>query len=229
MKRNSGKETFTHLFALALIAIMAIGTISCGQSKEEKMREQAQQDSLMRARQDSIKQAQEDSIALKVRNDSIMKAKEDSTKKAVFTAGMVDAYKNKLTQLSASYQSSWTGYFLFDITGDGQPELWTKSGSSMADLMLHVYTYKDSGMKEIYEEEAGHTSYSRGSNYVLAISAWPGDEEYRVEKIRNHNGRLSSTLMDPLPMSPDGWPQTKEPVIKFHSVSDLGPVNQLLK
>lgn len=48
-------------------------------------------------------------------------------------------------------------YFMYDITGDGQPEFWVKSGSCEADIMLSVYTYEKGKLRKILSQSGGHT------------------------------------------------------------------------
>lgn len=49
-------------------------------------------------------------------------------------------------------------YFLFDVTGDSVPELWTLTGTCEADMTLRAYTSDGGGnVRKIYEGDGGHS------------------------------------------------------------------------
>lgn len=50
-------------------------------------------------------------------------------------------------------------YFLFDITEDGSPELWIKSGTCEADYRLRAYTLDSGKPRKIYDEYGGHSEF----------------------------------------------------------------------
>lgn len=81
------------------------------------------------------------------------------------------AYGKKLDALVQ--KSPDCEYFLFDITGDGNPELWVKQGSCEADYKIIVFTYEN-GAKQIYEGGAGHSEFYQGTDYVIQLSAHMG-------------------------------------------------------
>lgn len=58
------------------------------------------------------------------------------------------------------------GYFLFDINNNGIPELWIQSGECEADFRLLVFTY-DNGIKTLYNDDAGHSSFYIGYGCIL--------------------------------------------------------------
>ena len=50
-------------------------------------------------------------------------------------------------------------YFLYDITKDGTPELWVKSGTCEADMNLWVYSARNGGVKKILTATGGHMDF----------------------------------------------------------------------
>lgn len=64
-------------------------------------------------------------------------------------------------------------YFLYDITGNGTPELWVKSGTCEADYMLYIYT-NDNNLKKIYEGGADHSCFYACKGYVIQMCAHMG-------------------------------------------------------
>lgn len=84
-------------------------------------------------------------------------------------------------------------YFLHDITGDNQPELWIISGTCEADKELWVYQSTSDSVKKILSDNGGHTDFflkgqhigsltcNTGSGYVSAYSY--KDDKILVESI----------------------------------------------
>lgn len=58
-------------------------------------------------------------------------------------------------------------YCMYDITGDGIPELWLTSGFCEMNKMLYVYALKDSRPVKIFEAFGGHCGYYKGKNKVI--------------------------------------------------------------
>lgn len=52
-----------------------------------------------------------------------------------------------------------SNYFLYDITGDNNPELWVKTGTCEADYEMNVYTTADGKPLHILNSYGGHTDY----------------------------------------------------------------------
>lgn len=50
-------------------------------------------------------------------------------------------------------------YFLYDITRDGEPELWIKCGSCEADSELWVYGSENGNVRKILSDYGGHTEF----------------------------------------------------------------------
>lgn len=51
------------------------------------------------------------------------------------------------------------GYFLYDITGDSVPELWTYVGKCEADTELKAYTISNGSSRLIYTGPGNHVDY----------------------------------------------------------------------
>ena len=87
-----------------------------------------------------------------------------------------DAYVDQLETLALNVDEC--GYFLFDITNDGIPELWVKCGSCEADYMLYVYRYDVNGLSLMHSTSAGHSSFYCGDDYVIQMMAHMGYNEW---------------------------------------------------
>lgn len=66
-------------------------------------------------------------------------------------------------------------YFLHDITGDGQPELWIISGTCEADKELWVYQCTSNSVKKILSEYGGHTEFFLKGNHIGSLTCNTGD------------------------------------------------------
>ena len=65
-------------------------------------------------------------------------------------------------------------YFLHDITGDGQPELWIVSGTCDADKDLWVYTATDGSVRKIISDNGGHTEFFLKGNTIGSLTCNTG-------------------------------------------------------
>lgn len=65
-------------------------------------------------------------------------------------------------------------YFLYDITGDGNPELWVRSGTCEADLALWVYSSEKGKVRKIFSDYGGHTDYFLNGNTIGSITCNTG-------------------------------------------------------
>ena len=102
-----------------------------------------------------------------------VEAEEDDLSQRIY-----EAYVAKLESKAAAvgdfeYASCW--YFLYDITGDGVPELWVKCGTCEADYMLYVYRYDVNELSLMHSTGAGHSSFYCGDSYVIQMMAHMGE------------------------------------------------------
>lgn len=60
-------------------------------------------------------------------------------------------------------------YFLYDITGDGIPELWIKLGTCEADTKLLAFTLDNENVSKIYDGDGGHSDYFIFENHLVSV------------------------------------------------------------
>ena len=80
-----------------------------------------------------------------------------------------------------------TSFCFFDITQDGEPELWLLNGSCEADKMLYVYTLRDDKPFLIYEGSGGHSDFFEYRGNVVGDMSNCGAgtvSEYKYDKNR---------------------------------------------
>ncbi len=145
------------------------------------------------------------------------------------------AYTGELT-----YNDDITGYFLFDIDGNGIPELIYRTGSCEADYMYYVYTYNDgtcfvgsfSGSHVAFYDtapnEAGGLALGRSiqgyaSFYTFSLEP---DYSYNYPKYTlyayiHYEDRYVSNIYDPF-----GLANSDAREITLHDSSDLTYLNQ---
>ncbi len=80
-------------------------------------------------------------------------------------------------------------YFLYDITGDGEPELWVTCGICEADIDLWVYTSENGKVRKILSDYGGHTDFFINEGAVGSItcntgSGYVSSYEYKKGKIK---------------------------------------------
>ena len=110
-------------------------------------------------------------------------------------------------------------YFLYDITGDGIPELWLKEGGYEAEYELKVFD-KDGNL--IYQGGAWHTSFYKGNNYIISYMAAQG--EYEISKLTYSNGKIHSRVIKSGNLTPeqtpDDYPEVKEEEVYMSDATD---------
>ena len=114
-------------------------------------------------------------------------------------------------------------YFLYDIDNDDMPELWMKVGSYEANYRLLVYTY-NSGIKQLYEDGAGHSYFCMGTNYILQIWGHMG-EAFWSKLTYDGTKIVAKTVFEEDIRETDGdYTKPQEPEIEFHSSNDKQPI-----
>lgn len=88
-------------------------------------------------------------------------------------------------------------YFLCDITGDGEPELWIKCGTCEADIDLWVYTSENGKVRKILSDYGGHTDFFINENTVGSItcntgSGYVSSYEYKNGEIKVKSAEFST-------------------------------------
>ena len=139
-----------------------------------------------------------------------------------------EAYLDFLSKLDAMDEDQVFGrYFLFDITGDGIPELWIESGTCEADHALSVYTYdKKLSILDAGEEgNASHSGFCRGDDYILQVCGHMGYQAW--SKITYSNGTIKSEVIfeeDLNESGKDDYTEPSEPAVESYPFDDTEPV-----
>lgn len=152
---------------------------------------------------------------------------EDELKREIY-----EAYVAQLESKAAVVNADAGGlceYFLFDITGDGIPELWVISGTCEADYMLYVYRYGIGQLELMHSTGAGHSSFYCGDNYVLQVMAHTGEAGWY--KIELSGSGLSEELVyeESDVESSDEYAQPVEPDAQMHDYDVTWPIASALE
>ena len=212
------------LIALAGVAYYYV--INNNQRHAVEVREQFLRDSIAQAKKDSIEQVRK--AIEQARLDSIEHERQVEEEYRKEIEGMVAAYSNKIDMIG---EDVFYGYFLYDITHDGLPELWVKTGTCEADFQLDVYTYNH-GIKHIYQEGAGHCCYCQGNNYILVWWGHMGSASWNKITYNDQDGKIytecifSETLRED--ESSDDYKEPKEPIIDMYDYDNKQPIYHLL-
>lgn len=102
-------------------------------------------------------------------------------------------------------------YFLHDITGDGQPELWIISGTCEANKNLWVYTTNDSTVQKILSDDGGHTEFFLKGDTIGSLTCNTG--EGFVSGYSYKNGKV---LVESIEY--DGWHEKE--LVKIKTARD---------
>lgn len=171
----------------------------------EQMHEKARQDSiaqamkLEQARLDSIKAAEEKVIA------------------------MQNAYKHVLKRFSTGE------YFLYDITGDGVPELWLNvyedDGSSW-----QIHQYLDNQMILIHHSVDGICYQGKNSIIIDYNSGYADDNSYSTYKVHYRDGKVIDDLINYESVSVyHNHIKPSEPKVKTYDIKNTKPIMETIK
>lgn len=143
-----------------------------------------------------------------------------------------EAYVAQLESKAAEVNADAGGlceYFLFDITGDGIPELWVRSGTCEADYMLYVYRYGIGQLELMHSTGAGHSSFYCGDDYVLQVMAHMGEAGWY--KIELSGSGLSEELVyeESDVESSDEYALPVEPDAQMHDYDVTWPIASALE
>ena len=221
-KSNAGLIVAAVLGLLALLG--ASGWLLY--DNHQKRVEQERQMAILteKARQDSIaaaelrEQARQDSIERVLQQELIEKSRQS----------YINILKDYLERFGVD-EYGWFGYFLYDITRDGEPELWVKAGTCEADFMLYVYTLKDGVATKIFEEGSSHSGFCRGNNYI--IRHWAHMGYAAMYKLTYDGSKIKSRCIyeeDNIESSYD-YKEPSEPAIHLNRFDDYSPVNEAFK
>ena len=134
------------------------------------------------------------------------------------------AYLDFLAKLDAMGEEQvFASYFLFDITGDGIPELWIESGNGEPERAISVYMYThelavlDAGEKG----NAAFSAFYKGTDYILKVYGHWGI--FSGTKIRYRNGRLEYEQV--FTEEPEeNIEEFSEPPVESYSFNETEPV-----
>lgn len=114
---------------------------------------------------------------------------------------IIDAYTNILNDYAKKGKDSTYGYlfFLYDITGDGLPELWIQVEGDRDDELnckLLVYKFKDGATSKIYQKSVGHPahhSFIEVNDCVCLSFEHMGSSQ--IEKYEYKNGEIQTKVI----------------------------------
>lgn len=128
--RRTGMVYLVAALAVALVALIVYLLVSGHQRKVEADIEEAH-------RRDSIEAAR---VAEQQRQDSLQRIQDSIADDRTRREKIYDAYVTRITSAKGNFYDDANAYYLFDITGDGIPELWIEWGTCEADRETYVYT-----------------------------------------------------------------------------------------
>lgn len=225
-RSSGGRRTLMVLLTSVIVTAAAIAGylwLDGNRQLEAIAAEQARQDSIAaveQARRDSIAAATAAAIAAeKARQDSIKALHQAITK----------AYLAKVYSTDNELYDDLNGYYLFDITNDGIPELWISTGTCFGDHTLLCFMYQNGHLSKIYES-GGHSDFCRGSNYVILAGAHMG-AEWAI-KLTYKNGRIvEKTIIDRCCPPDEEYlvGQLKEPHFKWIPKCNLAAIENMFE
>ncbi len=126
-------------------------------------------------------------------------------------------------------------YFLYDVTGNGVPELCMGYPSGGEQGYFGIWTYENEKMRRIYSESEKTCFYSFHDcgDYLLGISQWGTDADvpYEWHKFVYDGKNLSTKVIfsEVAVYTEEGEKSTQptEPEIKTYKVTDKSPIDRM--
>ncbi len=82
------------------------------------------------------------------------------------------------------------GYFLYDITQDGIPEMWVAVGSPACYYTLRVYTYRNGKAERVIENAGRDPRFYLNQDEHYVVETCERDPAARCDKIMYHDGKF---------------------------------------
>lgn len=186
--------------------------------KEAKLaREKFVKDSLEQVRKDSVKLVEQKEIA---RKDSLEKARIQLIQQPYLA--LLDKY--------GSQDDNWGQlYFLFDITGDGLPEIWMNIMEG-ENYKFCVYSCQNGNAKLLFKDELGfNCSFYQGDNYILMGYAHMGYQvinKFVLDKDIIKKEKIYETEED-TSMEEAEYKEIEEPLITTYEITDKNPIYEI--
>lgn len=209
---------FGFVVSLVLSYSMPVAISRYNEIKEAKLaREKFVKDSLEQVRKDSIKLAEQKEIA---RKDSLEKARIQLIQQPYLA--LLDKY--------GSQDDNWGQlYFLFDITGDGLPEIWMNIMEG-ENYKFCVYSCQNGIAKLLFKDELGfNCSFYQGDNYILMGYAHMGYQvinKFVLDKDIIKKEKIYETEED-TSMEEAEYKEIEEPLITTYEITDKNPIYEI--
>ena len=210
--------------ALIIAALAAAGLIYYFHVKEQNaLKEQEEIEMMRRQRELSDQKAAELQQQEQARQDSIAaaQARQDSIREA--HENTIELYIAKMREFGRSDEGEDGEYFLFDITGNGVPELWTSSIYGYGGM--YVYTYSHGKLKQIFTGSGGHASYHKGKGYVIENMAHMGYQ--KIVKLTYHHGKVAEKVLYESEDEEADYRDVSEPAFNCYNLSNETPVRSM--
>jgi len=134
------------------------------------------------------------------------------------------AYIAQIQKMS-QYENQFRKYFLLDISGDGIPELFVRTGSCEADAQIHIYTY-NTRLSRLATLNAGHMDFYQGKGYFLGYHGHMGS--WKITKYYLKNGKLMQRVMGSGELKGDqDYPEPTEIGVYEVDFDNLGPIQSM--
>ena len=211
---------------LGLLALFSVGGWLWYDSNQKRAEQERQMAILAeKARQDSIavaelrEQARQDSIAEAMHQQLIDKNRQS----------YIDVLRGYINKYGVDEYVYW-GYFLYDITQDGVPELWVKAGTCEADNMTYIYTLNDGVASKVDEIGTFHSSIHRGDKYILVCMAYMGGAQWN--KITFDGSKIKEKVIfeeDGVDNDTKFYTHCSEPEVTMYRFDDYSPINEAFR
>lgn len=157
-----------------------------------------------------------DSVADSLLVTEVLDAEEEEQEQVhIPLAKELDLYPSVVDSLLAVEDVNWrhSTYSLYDLTGDGIPELFIKSGTCEADMLLYVFSNRNGFVRKIIKTNGNHTDCYVSNKVLVCITCFTGCGTISVfrnfkGKFKKEEGMFSLLNEEGIADFEDGTPQS---------------------
>ncbi|MCM1152873.1 MAG: hypothetical protein NC328_04390 [Muribaculum sp.] len=167
-----------------------------------------------------LEQAREDSLSM-----------EEEAREKEYES-RVNKFNSLVSALKIVPMTDMSYYMLYDITGDGEPELFANTGTCEADATMHVFTAPDGVLKKLGTFGTGHGGITGGDKSVYLYMMHMGTAmEWRITTDGSslHESKIyESSMYDDDGMINENW-EPRNPSgrsLTDYNFADINPIRR---
>ncbi len=220
---KTNRKLIYWVLTLCIIIVVVISIFIVKAALDHKHEKEVREAAIEQAEQKAL---QEEEASHQAQRE----AEEAESKRMMLRVDGVEALSEILrTQYFEIYDKS-NGYFLFDITGDGLPEMFIEKGTCEADREIVAYDASQGTARRLGAFPTWHSGIFRGKDYLIKYGTHSG--AYFMSRVTWNGSKFlekeiySDNYYEHID-DPDWEPkEPSEPSMKWYNVDNTNPIRK---